>query len=81
MQLFDGEFINPFEANDLHKELAEKMYGGNTPSLVELASLKILISAIGALLLDKGIITQKELEEYTKQGAEAYKLLKKLVDK
>ena len=64
-----------------YTELAEKMFGSSTSLDVEVISLKILVSALSVLLLEKGICSRKELQQYVENSEKMYYTLKALEDK
>lgn len=63
------------------EELAQQMFGQSTSTEVELVSLKILVNALSVILLDKGICSRKEIQQYTEDALKVYQTLKKLDDK
>ena len=73
-------FICPTRNEMSHEELAEAMFGESTPTAVELISLKILVSALTVILLDKGICSRKEIQEYINNATSTYFTLKNLED-
>jgi len=59
-----------------YDELSEALYGSKTPEAVELASLKVMVAALSVLLLDKGICSRKEIQQYIENAFVMYYTLK-----
>jgi hypothetical protein len=64
-----------------YAELAEGLFGETTPTAVEVVTLKILVSALSVILLDKGICSRKDIQRYVQEAHEMYFTLKSVDEK